>query len=93
MQAFAAAVETILNDYYLLVAQMETEHRKGQLSVQRLQLFVQPLMRQFQVLANLCESIETVSEILCKTGRKFFNHTATWPIFRRVIRGGEGRGL
>ncbi|GBP06945.1 Gamma-tubulin complex component 2 [Eumeta japonica] len=57
LHAFVAALETLLKDYYIMIAQLETEHTSGSLTLQKLWYFVQPTMHTMQVLAAVVMTI------------------------------------
>ncbi|XP_053599944.1 gamma-tubulin complex component 2-like isoform X2 [Plodia interpunctella] len=57
LHALVAAIEILLKDYYTMIAQLETEHISGALSLQKLWYFVLPTMHTMQVLAAIVTNI------------------------------------
>ena len=43
MHAFCAAIRHLLKEYTLLVAQLETQNRQGELTLQKLFFYLQPV--------------------------------------------------
>eukprot|EP00049_Salpingoeca_infusionum_P011462 m.199241 g.199241 ORF g.199241 m.199241 type:complete len:756 (+) comp14936_c0_seq1:144-2411(+) len=56
-QALASAMRTLLKDYYILVAQLESQFNKGVLSLQSLQFSIQPSLAVFRPLADIATAI------------------------------------
>jgi gamma-tubulin complex component 2 len=59
--ALTAAMNTLIKDYMVLVAQLETANRKGNFSVHKLWFFIQPTLRTMEILANIASTISKVS--------------------------------
>ncbi|KAM3968364.1 gamma-tubulin complex component 2 [Aphomia sociella] len=57
LHALVAAIEMLLKDYYTMIAQLETEHMSGNLTLQKLWYFVLPTMHTMQVLAAIVTNI------------------------------------
>ncbi|XP_050672625.1 gamma-tubulin complex component 2-like isoform X2 [Leptidea sinapis] len=57
LHALVAAIEILLKDYYTMVAQLETEHMSGNLTLQKLWYFILPTMHTMQILAAIVSSI------------------------------------
>ncbi|CAG5055996.1 unnamed protein product [Parnassius apollo] len=57
LHALVSAIEILLKDYYTMIAQLETEHMSGNLSLQKLWYFVLPTMHTMQVLAAIVTNI------------------------------------
>ncbi|XP_047522508.1 gamma-tubulin complex component 2-like isoform X2 [Pieris napi] len=57
LHALVAAIEILLKDYYTMIAQLETEHMTGGLTLQKLWYFVLPTMHTMQVLASIVTNI------------------------------------
>ncbi|XP_052758300.1 gamma-tubulin complex component 2-like isoform X2 [Galleria mellonella] len=57
LHALVAAIEILLKDYYTMIAQLETEHMSGNLTLQKLWYFVLPTMHTMQVLAAIVTNI------------------------------------
>ncbi|KAF9412982.1 hypothetical protein HW555_008679 [Spodoptera exigua] len=57
LHALVAAIEILLKDYYTMIAQLETEHLSGNLTLQKLWYFVLPTMHTMQVLAAIVTNI------------------------------------
>ncbi|XP_063636095.1 gamma-tubulin complex component 2-like [Cydia splendana] len=57
LHALVAAIEILLKDYYTMLAQLETEHMSGGLTLQKLWYFVLPTMHTMQVLAAVVTHI------------------------------------
>ena len=56
-QALCAAMRALLKEYLIVVAQLETQYLRGNMSVQKLLLYVQPCMRTMTVLAEIAQDI------------------------------------
>jgi gamma-tubulin complex component 2 len=59
--ALTAAMNTLIKDYMVLVAQLETANRKGNFSVHKLWFFIQPTLHTMEILANIASTISKVS--------------------------------
>lgn len=57
LHALVAGIEMLLKDYYTMIAQLETEHLSGNLTLQKLWYFVLPTMHTMQILASIVTSI------------------------------------
>lgn len=57
LHALVAAIEILLKDYYTMIAQLETEHMSGNMTLQKLWYFVLPTMHTMQVLAAIVTNI------------------------------------
>ncbi|KAJ2950612.1 hypothetical protein O0L34_g8866 [Tuta absoluta] len=57
LHALVAGLEILLKDYYTMLAQLETEHMSGNMTLQKLWYFVLPTMHTMQVLAVIVTSI------------------------------------
>lgn len=53
IHALVAAIETFMKDYYIMIAQLETEHLSGQMTLQKLRYYVLPTMRTLEVIAGI----------------------------------------
>jgi len=78
--AMAAAMRSLLREFDVLVAQLEHQHRMGQLSLQRLWYYVQPSLQTLLVLGNVAD--ETKND----TGGVLLN-----AVHRLALRGGDSR--
>lgn len=56
-QALAASMRALLKEYLLVSAQLETQHRLGQLTLQKLWYYVQPCLHALEILARVAISI------------------------------------
>lgn len=56
-QAITAAMRDLVKEYLIVVAQLETQFRKGALSLQRLWFYAQPCMRTIEILASIVDEI------------------------------------
>lgn len=56
-QALCAAMRALVKEYLIVVAQLETQYRRGNMSVQKLLLYVQPCMRTMTVLAEVAQDV------------------------------------
>ncbi|XP_028391404.1 gamma-tubulin complex component 2-like [Dendronephthya gigantea] len=64
-QAVSAAMRTIMQEYYIFVAQLEHQFNQGELSLQKLWFLIQPCLGRMDVLSSIAEAIETAQ---CKGG-------------------------
>ncbi|XP_059166589.1 gamma-tubulin complex component 2-like isoform X2 [Physella acuta] len=55
--ALSQAMETLIKDYLVLVAQLEQQMKLGQLTLQKLCFYLQPTMRILEILASIANSI------------------------------------
>ncbi|XP_021928970.1 gamma-tubulin complex component 2-like isoform X2 [Zootermopsis nevadensis] len=55
--ALTAAMNTLIKDYMVLVAQLETANRKGNFSIHKLWFFIQPTLHTMEILANIASTI------------------------------------
>ncbi|XP_067118956.1 gamma-tubulin complex component 2-like [Centruroides vittatus] len=55
--ALAAAMRYLLKDYFILIAQLEHQHRFKSLSLQKLWFYIQPTVRNMEVLAAIAIAI------------------------------------
>ncbi|XP_071453118.1 gamma-tubulin complex component 2-like isoform X2 [Hetaerina americana] len=55
--ALSAAMQSLLKDYLVFVAQLETEHRKGTLTLHKMWFYIQPSMRTMEILSNIADTI------------------------------------
>ncbi|XP_064628663.1 gamma-tubulin complex component 2-like isoform X2 [Lineus longissimus] len=55
--ALGAAMRILIKDYLVLVAQLEYQHRLGQLSLQKFFFYIQPTMRTMEILASVANSV------------------------------------
>ncbi|XP_046395622.1 gamma-tubulin complex component 2-like isoform X2 [Ischnura elegans] len=55
--ALSAAMQNLLKDYLVFVAQLESEHHKGLLTLHKLWFYIQPSMRTMEILANIADTI------------------------------------
>ncbi|CAG5121559.1 unnamed protein product, partial [Candidula unifasciata] len=55
--ALSSAMETLIKDYMVLVAQLEQQMKLGQLTLQKLCYYLQPTMRVLEILASVANSI------------------------------------
>lgn len=56
-QALAAAMRSLIKEYYILIAQLEHLFRLGQLSLQKIWFYIQPTMSLMEILASVANSI------------------------------------
>lgn len=59
--ALTAAMNSLIKDYMVLVAQLETANRKGNFSLHKLWFFIQPTLHTMEILANIASTISKVS--------------------------------
>lgn len=59
--ALTAAMNSLIKDYMVLVAQLETANRKGNFSLPKLWFFIQPTLHTMEILANIASTISKVS--------------------------------
>ena len=60
-QALSQALGDVLKDYYVFVAQLETQHRLGELTLNKMWSYIQPTMDAMSFMADLCGTIEKVN--------------------------------
>ena len=65
-QALGSAMKGLLKEYLLVSAQLETQHRRGQLALQKFWYYVQPCLRSLEILARVAVSITKGS---CRGGK------------------------
>ena len=65
-QALGASMRGLLKEYLLISAQLETQHRQGQLTLQKLWYYVQPCLHTLEILARVAVSIVKGS---CRGGK------------------------
>lgn len=58
LQAFGAALRNMSNEYLMALVQLESEHLRGSLSLQKLLYFLSPIMHLMSVLAETITDIE-----------------------------------
>ena len=56
-QALAQALGEVLKDYYVFVAQLETQHRLGELTLNKMWSYIQPTMDAMAFMSDLCSTI------------------------------------
>lgn len=56
--ALCSAMRSLLKDYYIFVAQLEHQFRKGLLTLQKVWFYIQPSLKTLDVLANVAIMIE-----------------------------------
>ena len=56
-KAVSAAMQCLLKEYLIVVAQLETQFGKAELSLQSLWFYLQPCMRTLEILCNLVKEI------------------------------------
>ncbi|XP_076348938.1 gamma-tubulin complex component 2-like isoform X2 [Tachypleus tridentatus] len=56
-QALAAAMRQLFKDYFVLIAQLEHQHRQHALSLQKVWFYLQPSLRTMEVLASIANTI------------------------------------
>ncbi|KAJ1487125.1 gamma-tubulin complex component protein, partial [Baffinella frigidus] len=61
--ALCSAMDEMLREYLILIAQLESEAVQAQLTLQRVWFYIQPAMQTLRVLSNLCLAIETNSPL------------------------------
>jgi gamma-tubulin complex component 2 len=59
--ALTAAMSSLIKDYMVLVAQLETANRKSNFSLHKLWFFIQPTLHTMEILANIASTISKVS--------------------------------
>lgn len=59
--ALTSAMNSLMKDYMVLVAQLETANRKGNFSLHKLWFFIQPTLHTMEILANIASTISKVS--------------------------------
>ncbi len=57
-QALAQALGEVLKDYYVFVAQLETQHRLGELTLNKMWSYIQPTMDAMAFMSDLCSTID-----------------------------------
>jgi gamma-tubulin complex component 2 len=57
-QALAQALAEVLKDYYVFVAQLETQHRLGELTLNKMWSYIQPTMDAMGLMSDLCMTID-----------------------------------
>ena len=60
-QALAQALGEVLKDYYVFVAQLETQHRLGELTLNKMWSYIQPTMDAMSFMSDLCSTIERMN--------------------------------
>ena len=59
--ALTSAMNSLIKDYMVLVAQLETANRKGNFSLHKLWFFIQPTLHTMEILVNIASTISKVS--------------------------------
>lgn len=59
-QALIAFMREIQNDYFLLVAQLESQYRIGEMTLQGMWYFLQEIYSNFEILKQVCLKIRQV---------------------------------
>ncbi len=57
-QGLSEALQGVLKDYYVFVAQLETQHRLGDLTLNKMWSYIQPTMDAMALMADLCFTID-----------------------------------
>ncbi|XP_037070798.1 LOW QUALITY PROTEIN: gamma-tubulin complex component 2-like [Pollicipes pollicipes] len=57
VQALGAAVRSHIKNYLVLIAQLETQQRAGELTAQRLWFYLQPSLRTMEILADVTDTV------------------------------------
>ncbi|KAF0299593.1 Gamma-tubulin complex component 2 [Amphibalanus amphitrite] len=57
VQALGAALRSHVKNYLVLIAQLETQHRAGELTMQRLWFYLQPSLRTMEILADVADTV------------------------------------
>ena len=60
-QALSGALFALIKDYYIFVTQLETQHRRGELTLNKIWFFIQPTLATMAMLADICTNIEKMS--------------------------------
>ena len=60
-QALSGAIRQVLKDYFVFVAELEAQHRRGQLTLNKIWFAVQTKLETMSLMADLCISIEEAS--------------------------------
>ena len=60
-QALAQALGEVLKDYYVFVAQLETQHRMNELTLNKMWSYIQPTMDAMAFMADLCSTIDRLN--------------------------------
>ncbi len=66
MQGLCSAISSLLKEYLVVVAQLESQQLAHQLTLQKLWYYVQPCMKTLSVLCRVCVS---VSKGECRGGK------------------------
>ena len=62
-QALAGSMSQVLKDYYIFVAELETQQRKGELTLNKIWFSIQTKLETMNLMADICNTIER-----CGTG-------------------------
>ena len=57
-QALAGALYQLIKDYYIFVTQLETQHKQGELTLNKIWFYIQPTLQVMKMLAESCRTIE-----------------------------------
>lgn len=60
-QALAGAMYSLLEDYYIFVSQMETQQKKGELSLNKIWCYIQPTLQTMEMLAEVCQAVDKLA--------------------------------
>ena len=60
-QSLVAAMRAQIKDYFTLISQLETQHRKGDLTLQKMWYFLQPSFTNLGILKDISSKILKVS--------------------------------
>ena len=55
-QALSGAIRQVLKDYFVFVAELEAQHRRGQLTLNKIWFAVQTKLETMSLMADLCIS-------------------------------------
>lgn len=59
-QALVAAMRAQIKDYFTLISQLETQHKKGELSLQKMWYYLQPCFSNLGILKDMASNISKV---------------------------------
>jgi gamma-tubulin complex component 2 len=79
--ALTAAMNSLIKDYMVLVAQLETANRKGNFSLHKLWFFIQPTLHTREILANIASTISKVSLQKLHRSEFCFWHDVLYTVF------------
>ncbi len=63
-QALVAAMREQIKDYYMLISQLETQHKKGEMTLQKMWYFLQPCFNNLGILKDIASKVSKVLNLI-----------------------------